>query len=57
MQGANFWKADLTGAKDLTLDQLLQVKTLYEVKGLDSDLEQQLRAQQPELFERSSLLR
>jgi hypothetical protein len=45
-------EADLQGAKGLTVKQLLEVQTLYKVKGLDHELEKKLRAQNPELFQK-----
>ena len=50
LAGADLTGADLARAKNLTIDQLSQVKTLYSVKGLDSTLGAQLRKKHPELF-------
>jgi hypothetical protein len=47
---AHLEKANLKGATNLTIDQLSIVKTLYNVVGLDSTLEEQLREKYPELF-------
>ena len=35
LRGANLWGADLEGAKNLTLEQLSWVETLYEARGLN----------------------
>ena len=56
---ANLWQAKLndatlTNVHGLTLEQLLSVKTLYGVIGLDPELAAAVRAQKPELFEASS---
>lgn len=46
MLGANF-----KGAKELTVEQLLEVGTLYQCKNLDSTLYNALKEQKPCLFE------
>lgn len=43
LEGADFHEADLMGAKNLTVDQLSKVKTLYQAK-LDPELEEELRS-------------
>ena len=43
LQGANLREADLRGAKNLTVDQLSKVKTLYKAE-LDPELEEELRS-------------
>lgn len=52
LEGANFHGAELMGAKGLTVEMLLEVKTLYQVKNLEPGLEKKLRAKKPELFEK-----
>jgi len=47
---ANLEEANLKGAKNLTIDQLSQVKTLYNAE-LDPELERPLREKYPYLFE------
>ena len=47
---ADFTDANLKGAKNLTIDQLSKVKTLYKAK-LDKELEIPLREKYPALFE------
>jgi hypothetical protein len=56
LQGAFLDAADLSGAdlkyaKDLTIAQLSEVKTLFEAK-LDPDLEKEMRDKYPHLFEK-----
>lgn len=51
IQGAILREVDLSGAKDITFEQLSQVKSLYNVKGLASEIEAKLRKEKPELFE------
>ena len=46
----NLQGADLTNAKNLTVKQLLQAKTLYKAK-LPDGMEQELKKQKPKLFE------
>lgn len=43
LEGANLREADLMGVKNLTIDQLSKVKTLYQAK-LDPELEEELRS-------------
>ena len=50
LQGANLQGATFRGAQGVTFEQLSQVKTLYDVKGLDPDLEKKLKQARPELF-------
>lgn len=47
-ENASLYKADLRGAKGLTLDQLMKAKTLY-LAQLDQELAEQVRASLPEL--------
>lgn len=49
---ADFQGANLTGAKNLTFEMLLEVKSLYQVKGLNHEIESRLRKSRPELFEK-----
>lgn len=47
-ENASLYKADLRGAKGLTLDQLMKAKTLY-LAQLDDELAEQVKANLPEL--------
>lgn len=49
LSGTDFYGANLKGAKQLTIAQLSQVKTLYKAE-LDEELEKQLREKYPALF-------
>lgn len=51
LKGTNLEGADLRGAKNITIDQLSKVKTLYNAK-LDPELEKPLREKYPALFEK-----
>ncbi len=51
LEGANFQGANLKGAKNLTIDQLSKVKTLYDAK-LDEELLIPLKEKYPALFEK-----
>jgi len=51
LSGADLSKASLYGAKNLTIDQLSTVKTLYKAK-LYPRLEEELREKYPALFEK-----
>jgi uncharacterized protein YjbI with pentapeptide repeats len=58
LEGANFEGASLEGtylkgAKNITIDQLSKAKTLYNAK-LDEELENELRAKYPHLFDEPS---
>ena len=55
LTGANLVGANLVGATGLTKDQLLKVDKLYKVKGLDEELEKQLKEEAPQLFEKPEL--
>lgn len=50
-EGAYLEGANLKGAKNLTIDQLSKVKTLFNAK-LDKEIETQLREKYPTLFEK-----
>ncbi len=50
LSGAKFSGANLSKAKNLSCEQLLKAKTLYNAK-LDPELEKPLREKHPELFE------
>ncbi|MDY9925312.1 pentapeptide repeat-containing protein [Methanosarcina sp.] len=50
LRKANFKETKLKGAKNLTIDQLSKVKTLYYAE-LDEELEVPLREKYPALFE------
>jgi hypothetical protein len=52
LQEAMFMKADLQGARNLPIEQLCKVKTLYGAK-LDAELEKQMRKDYPHLFQTS----
>jgi hypothetical protein len=51
LKSANLEGADLEGARNLSLDQLSKVKTLYNAE-LDEDLRRQLEEEYPALFEK-----
>ena len=50
LEGANLEEAKLEGARNLSLDQLSRVKTLYDTK-LDEQLLRSLKEKHPALFE------
>ena len=50
LSGANLSGANLSGANGLTLEQLLQAKTLYKANGLPLEIEKELREKKPQLF-------
>ena len=50
LKGADLEGVSLQGAEGLHVGMLLEVKRLYKVKGLDPELEKELKAQKPELF-------
>lgn len=52
LSGADFSGAKLMGAKGLTVEQLLTVKTLYDVEGIEPKIEEKLRHKNPELFKK-----
>jgi hypothetical protein len=54
MKGADLWEARLQGAKNLTVEQLSTVKTLYNAH-LDPPLQEQIQQQYPHLLEESSI--
>jgi len=49
LQGANLFMANLTGAFNLSIDQLSKVRTLYNAK-IDEELLIQLKEEFPSLF-------
>lgn len=49
---ANLQGADFTGAKNIKFEMLLRVKSLFQVRGLDPEIERILRTNKPELFEK-----
>jgi uncharacterized protein YjbI with pentapeptide repeats len=51
LTGADLREASLLEAKNLTVEQLSKVKTLYQAK-LDSELEQQIKEKYPHLLEK-----
>ena len=50
LQGANLQGVDLRKAKNITIEQLSKVKTLYKAK-LDPEIEEQIREKCPHLLE------
>jgi len=50
LDGANLEGADLKGAKNLTIEQLSEVKTLYNAK-LDDELRESLKNKYPDLYD------
>src|SRR5665647_1158618 len=54
LKGADFEGANLKGVKELTIDQLSKVKTLYKAK-LDDELLIPLKEKYPSLFEKPEL--
>lgn len=50
LEGANLAYAQLVIAKNLTIEQLSKVKTLYDVQGLDSKLMEQVKVKYPHLL-------
>jgi uncharacterized protein YjbI with pentapeptide repeats len=53
LTGANMGKVDFADVKNLTLEQLVNVETLYQCKNLDSTLLDKIRLSHPELLEES----
>ncbi len=51
LEEANLWNANLQEAQKLTIEQLSVVKTLYNVKNLDSELMEQVKEKYPHLLE------
>ncbi len=52
LTGANLTGADLTGVIGLTFEQLGQVKCLYDIEGINQELDKQLKQEKPELFKK-----
>ncbi len=52
LSGADLSNADLEGA-DIEESQLIKVRSLYNCRGLNEDIEKRLRELKPELFKRS----
>ena len=50
LSGSDFTGSDFSGCQNLTLAQLEKVKCLYDVKGLDTDHEKELRKNNPNIF-------
>ncbi len=50
LREADLKEADLTETKGLTVEQLLQSKTLYKVRGLPPIMEEKLRDRNPDLL-------
>ncbi len=53
--GADLMETNLTEAIGLKKKQLLEVRTLYDVIGLDPEMKKDLKTEMPELFEVKSL--
>jgi hypothetical protein len=51
LQGTNLAEADLIGVKNVSIDQLSKVKTLYQAK-LDTDLMEQVKRCYPHLLDK-----
>jgi uncharacterized protein YjbI with pentapeptide repeats len=51
LEGANLQEANLVGARNLTIEQLSNVKTLYQAK-LDDELMEQVKEKYPHLLEK-----
>lgn len=52
LNDTDFTGTDFTDAKGLTFEQLTKVKCLYNVIGLNSELENKLKKEKPTLFEK-----
>lgn len=52
LEGAFLYRADLSEANGLTIEQLLEAKSLYQVKGLDPKLKAELKKRKPKLFKK-----
>jgi uncharacterized protein YjbI with pentapeptide repeats len=52
LNNANLQRVDLSGAKNITSEMLLGVKSLYQVNGLDPRIKAKLRVKKPELFDK-----
>jgi uncharacterized protein YjbI with pentapeptide repeats len=46
-----FQEADLSGVKNISVEMLLNARTIFRVKGLNPKIEEELRQIKPELFE------
>jgi hypothetical protein len=55
LKWADLSEANISMVKNLSLEMLLEVKTLYKVIGLTADTEAELRKKKPDLFEKPSL--
>ncbi len=55
LMDANLMGVDLTDAKNLKVEQLLKVTTLYGVKGLPLEMEKELKEKKPQLFEKPKI--
>jgi uncharacterized protein YjbI with pentapeptide repeats len=49
---ADLSEANISRVKNLTLEMLLEIKTLYKVIGLAKDTEAELREKKPDLFKK-----
>ncbi len=47
----SFKEANLEGIRNLTIEQLSKVETLYGARGLDPELERQIKEKYPHLLE------
>lgn len=48
---ANLQEAELSDAKNITVEMLLEVRSLYRVKGMDPQIETELQNKKPTLFD------
>lgn len=51
LRNANLLEADLRGADNISFKQLLQVKSLYQTKGIAPKIFEQIKKEKPELLE------
>ncbi len=52
-ENAILQNADFTGTEGLTFEKLIQTKCLYNIKGIDVNIDKQLSDEKPELFNES----
>ncbi|MCP5104411.1 MAG: pentapeptide repeat-containing protein [bacterium] len=53
--GANLQGADLWGAQNYTIEQLLEARTLYDIKGLSNEDKEAIRAKKRQLLDDPSV--
>ena len=51
LKNVNLTRADVSGVKKLTVEQLIEAKSLYNIKGLNQRIKEELIAKNPNLFE------